>query len=118
MKQLKSSSVFLFLISLYGFSEGSSLQPDPALLIVSYDGFRPEYFHRNVTPNLNKFRREGTSARFMKPVFPTKTFVNHFTIATVCFNAIKHIRICQIDINLYDLGFICWQAWSAREFGL
>lgn len=56
---------------------------EPALLIVSYDAFQPEYLYRNVTPNLNKFRREGTSAEFMIPVFPTKTFVNHFTIATV-----------------------------------
>lgn len=56
---------------------------ESALLVVSYDAFRPEYLNRNVTPNLNKFRKEGTSAQFMLNVFPTKTFVNHFTIATV-----------------------------------
>lgn len=56
---------------------------EPALLVVSYDAFRPEYLHRNVTPNLNKFRQEGVSAPFMFNVFPTKTFVNHFSIATV-----------------------------------
>lgn len=56
---------------------------EPALLVVSYDAFRPDYLDRNVTPNLNRLRREGSSAKFMVPVFPTKTFVNHFSIATV-----------------------------------
>ncbi|XP_031625251.1 ectonucleotide pyrophosphatase/phosphodiesterase family member 5-like [Contarinia nasturtii] len=55
---------------------------EPALLVISYDAFRPEYLNRKVTPNLNKFRKEGTSAPYMINVFPTKTFVNHFTIAT------------------------------------
>lgn len=54
----------------------------PALLIVSYDGFRPEYFNRNVTPYMNRLRNEETAANYMQSVFPTKTFVNHFTIAT------------------------------------
>lgn len=58
---------------------------DPALLVVSFDAFRPDYLNRNVTPNLNRFRQDGTSAQYMHNVFPTKTFVNHFTIATVSF---------------------------------
>lgn len=56
---------------------------NPALLIVSYDGFRNDYLNKGITPNLNKFREEGTSAEFLKPVFPTKTIVNHFSTATV-----------------------------------
>lgn len=56
---------------------------EPALLVVSFDAFRPDYLNRGVTPNLNQFRQDGTSAAYMSNVFPTKTFVNHFTIATV-----------------------------------
>lgn len=56
---------------------------DPALLVISFDAFRPDYFERNVTPNLNKIRQDGLSAPFLLNVFPTKTFVNHHTIATV-----------------------------------
>lgn len=56
---------------------------EPALLVISFDAFRPEYFTRNVTPHLNQFRRDGLSAPFLLNVFPTKTFVNHHTIATV-----------------------------------
>lgn len=86
------SILFVVIVDLLGFCEGAPLQSEQVLLIVSYDGFRPEYLNRNVTPNLNKFHSEGTSARFMLPVFPTKTFVNHFTIATVIFLHIVTIR--------------------------
>lgn len=61
----------------------SKKNSEQSLLVISYDAFRPEYFNRNVTPNINKFRREGTSAQFLYNVFPTKTFVNHHSIATV-----------------------------------
>lgn len=56
---------------------------EPALLVISYDAFRPEYFHRNVTPFMNQLAKESTRAEYMRNVFPTKTFVNHFSIATV-----------------------------------
>lgn len=62
---------------------------EPALLVVSFDAFRPDYLNRNVTPNLNRIREEGVSSDFMMNVFPTKTFVNHFTIATVSFFCYK-----------------------------
>lgn len=75
-------SVYLFCF-LVGLSEEAPSQLDEVLLVISYDGFRPEYLHRHVTPTLNEFREESTWAQFMQPVFPTKTFVNHFSIATV-----------------------------------
>lgn len=56
---------------------------EPGLLVVSFDGFRAEYLNRNLTPNLNKFRSDGISTSHMLSVFPTKTFVNHHSIATV-----------------------------------
>lgn len=71
---------------------------EPALLVISYDAFRPEYLNRKVTPNLNKFRKEGTSAQFMYNVFPTKTFVNHFTIATVSNRLLSIYGIVKIRI--------------------
>lgn len=64
-------------------SESSSSIVEPALMIVSYDAFRPEYFQRNVTPFMNGLAAKATRAEYMRNVFPTKTFVNHFTIATV-----------------------------------
>lgn len=77
--------VILFLFANLIFVISNKLIPkdEPALLVVSFDAFHPNYLHRNVTPNLNRFRQDGTSAEYMMNVFPTKTFVNHFTIATV-----------------------------------
>lgn len=78
-------SLFLFANFTFIICEKLISKIEPALLVVSFDGFRPDYLNRNVTPNLNRFRQEGTSAQYMFNVFPTKTFVNHFTIATVRF---------------------------------
>lgn len=78
--------MFRLLISVFTvftFVDATTLNTEPALLVISFDGFKPDYLHRNVTPNLNQFRKDGVSAGFMLPVFPTKTFVNHFSIATV-----------------------------------
>lgn len=57
--------------------------PAPVLLI-SLDGFRWDYCDRYpaVTPNLRELMREGVSTRGLIPVFPTHTFVNHYSIAT------------------------------------
>lgn len=66
---------------------------EPALLVISYDSFRPEYFHRNVTPFMNQLAKESTRAEYMRNVFPTKTFVNHFSIATVIIIGFKYNTI-------------------------
>lgn len=49
---------------------------------MSYDAFRNEYFDRGVTNFTNALRLNSTRARFMRNVFPTKTFPNHHSIAT------------------------------------
>jgi ectonucleotide pyrophosphatase/phosphodiesterase family protein 5 len=59
-----------------------SLSDHPIILVVSYDGFRYNYFDKNATPNMNKVRTSGSYAEYMKNVFITKTFPNHHSIAT------------------------------------
>lgn len=78
-----TTSIVVFVFCTNVASAPTIQKTEPALLVVSYDAFRPEYLKRGVTPNMNKFRSEGTSAKFLSNVFPTKTFVNHHTIATV-----------------------------------
>jgi arylsulfatase A-like enzyme len=46
------------------------------------DGFRWDYADKAATPNLDGIAREGVKARAMIPSFPTKTFPNHYTMAT------------------------------------
>lgn len=95
-------SVGLLLANISVFNCVPVKSSEPALLVISFDAFRPEYFNRNVTPHLNQFRRDGLSAPFLLNVFPSKTFVNHHTIATVC--AVK-IFVSEVEISKND-GFL------------
>ncbi|XP_013379843.2 LOW QUALITY PROTEIN: ectonucleotide pyrophosphatase/phosphodiesterase family member 5-like [Lingula anatina] len=54
----------------------------PRLLIVSYDGFRWNYLTRTQTPNFDYLIEKGVKAKWIKNVFPTVTFPNHYTIVT------------------------------------
>lgn len=53
----------------------------PLLVLVSLDGFRPDYLDRGITPNLSRLAAEGARGE-MRPSFPSKTFPNHFTLVT------------------------------------
>ena len=74
---LLSSVIFLVLIS-------ASAQENKgrATVILSLDGFRWDYPAKTSTPNLDKMVREGVKAVSLIPSFPSKTFPNHYTIAT------------------------------------
>ena len=53
----------------------------PVTILVSIDGFRPDYLDRGVTPNLGALAAGGVSAS-MRPSFPSVTFPNHWTLVT------------------------------------
>jgi len=53
----------------------------PVTILVSIDGFRPDYRQRGVTPNLDALAAGGISAA-MRPSFPSVTFPNHYAIVT------------------------------------
>lgn len=55
---------------------------DPTVLLISLDGFRWDYFEKTNTPNLDLIINEGVKAASLIPVFPTKTFPNHYSIVT------------------------------------
>ncbi|KAJ3371162.1 hypothetical protein GGF31_003585 [Allomyces arbusculus] len=64
-------------------ASGSALpkQP-PRTLLVSLDGFRPEYLSRGLTPTLAALARDGVRSEAMHPAFPSVTFPNHYTLVT------------------------------------
>lgn len=51
------------------------------LILISIDGFRPDYLDRGVTPVLSALAAGGAQAE-MRPSFPSKTFPNHYTLVT------------------------------------
>lgn len=53
----------------------------PATILVSIDGFRPDYLHHGDTPHLDAIAAAGVSGS-MYPSFPSITFPNHYTLVT------------------------------------
>lgn len=54
----------------------------PYVVLISLDGYRWDYTKRFQPPHLSKFIKGGVQAESMIPVFPSKTFPNHYSIAT------------------------------------
>ncbi|MBS2097530.1 alkaline phosphatase family protein [Carboxylicivirga linearis] len=54
----------------------------PYLLVVSLDGFRWDYQDLYNTPFLDSIEKVGAKAKSLQPSFPSKTFPNHYSIAT------------------------------------
>ena len=54
---------------------------EPVTILVSIDGFRPDYLDRGITPHLSALAARGVRAA-IRPSFPTKTFPNHYTLVT------------------------------------
>ncbi len=79
MKKLLFLAITLFLCL---FSASAQETKGRATVILSLDGFRWDYPAKTSTPNLNKIARVGVKAVSLIPSFPSKTFPNHYTIAT------------------------------------
>ncbi len=54
----------------------------PYVVLISIDGYRHDYTDRFSPPNLTQIRNEGASAKSLIPVFPSKTYPNHYSIVT------------------------------------
>jgi predicted AlkP superfamily pyrophosphatase or phosphodiesterase len=52
------------------------------VILVSFDGFRPDYLDRFSLPNFQLILKRGARARGMVPVFPSLTFPNHYSLVT------------------------------------
>lgn len=69
-------------VLLFFYSQAIAQEKEPYVIIISLDGYRYDYTERFQPENLLRFINKGTSAEFMIPSFPTKTFPNHYSIAT------------------------------------
>jgi alkaline phosphatase D len=52
------------------------------VVVLSMDGFRWDYSALFHTPNLDRVAKNGCKAVSLKPCYPSKTFPNHYAIAT------------------------------------
>ncbi len=56
--------------------------PPPVLILISFDGWRADYFDRVPSPNLHALAERGVHAKGLTPSFPALTFPNHYTLVT------------------------------------
>ncbi|XP_071090219.1 glycerophosphocholine choline phosphodiesterase ENPP6-like [Haliotis cracherodii] len=75
-----SSAIFLLLLA--GLVVSLMADYTGKLLLVSMDGFRYDYLDMVDTPNFDDFARHGVKLPYMNSSFVTKTFPNHYTMAT------------------------------------
>jgi predicted AlkP superfamily pyrophosphatase or phosphodiesterase len=62
---------------------GATTKRPAPLILISIDGFRPDYLERGVTPVLSRLAKDGVlAAQGMRPSFPSLTFPNHYTLVT------------------------------------
>ena len=107
---MKRLFIFILLscaVSIYPQKPVEDLKP--TVILISLDGFRYDYLEKFSPPTLNKLAREGVRAKWMIPSFPTKTFPNHYTIATGLYPAHHGI----VENNVYDFGTVF--SMSKRE---
>lgn len=82
---MKSSTfITLFLlISTLCQSKALQLENDRKLIVISMDGLMADEIQPDTMPFITEFyKNQGVFCPRLQPVFPTKTFVNHFSIAT------------------------------------
>jgi predicted AlkP superfamily pyrophosphatase or phosphodiesterase len=56
------------------------------VILISIDGYRYDYTSLYHPPSLTNFKSEGSFAKALIPVYPSKTFTNHYSIATGLFS--------------------------------
>ncbi len=54
----------------------------PYVILISFDGMKPEYLQRIELPNFQRVMQRGVRSVGMIPTFPSKTFPNHYSIVT------------------------------------
>jgi len=84
--------------------------PTP-LILVSIDGLRWDYLDLHEAPTLSQLADEGTHVEHLTPVFPSKTFPNHYSIVTGLYPS-NHGLIAN---NMYDPAMDATFSLSNRE---
>lgn len=76
----------------------SGVSAEPIVVVLSWDGVRHDYPERAQFPGLNRLQTEGVRARRLTPVYPSKTFPGHVSMATGTFPDVHGI----VDNHLFD----------------
>lgn len=96
---------FVFFISLLLLScsqtpvtQSTAAASPGSLLIISIDGLRHDYLSLHQAPMLAELAAGGVHVRQLQPVFPSKTFPNHYSLVT----GLHPERHGIVDNSMYD----------------
>lgn len=92
-------------------NEEPDKQSSGQLLLISFDGFAHDYLSRVSTPHFDSLVANGVSSKGLIPVFPTKTFPNHYSIATGLYPENTGL----VANTMYDPKFEEWYRISNRQ---
>jgi predicted AlkP superfamily pyrophosphatase or phosphodiesterase len=74
------SFLTVFLLLIISWEPATAIQPQ--LILISLDGYRADYLDRGYSPVVAALASEGVHAKGMRPVFPSVTYPNHYTVVT------------------------------------
>ncbi len=83
----------------------------PTVILISLDGFKPDYLNKYPAPTLSLLAKQGVRAKWMTPSYPSLTFPNHYAIATGLYP--DHNGI--VANNMYSAEFNETFSMSKRE---
>ncbi|MCP4911758.1 MAG: alkaline phosphatase family protein [Oligoflexia bacterium] len=66
----------------YNKTNSAQAMKKPYVLMISIDGYRYDYTQMYNPKNISRFISEGTYSKGLIPIFPSKTFPNHYSIVT------------------------------------
>jgi len=105
------AGLLLSLIATACVAPKSIIQLRPTIILISLDGFRYDYLEKHQPPNLISLARDGVQAKWMIPSFPTKTFPNHYAIATGLYPQNNGI----VENSVFDRSFNATFTMGNRE---
>jgi predicted AlkP superfamily pyrophosphatase or phosphodiesterase len=101
--RVKQPLLFVLIVFLLSACENlapskQSAQLPPTLILISIDGVHPDYLEHYPSQHLNALADAGVRVAALKPVFPSKTFPNHYSLVT----GLHPERHGVIDNSMYD----------------
>ncbi len=111
-KEWSGAFALIVLVTLLGGSCASQ-EPDGTgtVILIGLDAMGWDFRDKTDTPNLDRLVARGVSAERLVPVFPTKTFPNHYSIATGLYVESHGI----IANSMYDPDMDAWFSLGNRD---
>lgn len=100
LRRFQLLAIAAVVLTLSSGCNSSKADNDQYVVILSLDAFRWDYSTLANTPNLNSIAHDGITAQALIPCYPTKTFPNHYSMAT--------------GLHPNNHGLVCNRFWDAE----